>query len=146
VGEEVAKGVHDPDGGFTVFDAYVDVEAEDEVGAGDELEVFDDLGVAWVGVDLLDAPIGEGVSGTGYENETVLFGEGDHVATEVEEIFLGILNGLADSGADLDDRLMHLCFDSLFEAELALGEHLSRDVRTEVAGLRVDGLVFLFDA
>ena len=36
--EEVAQGVHDADGGFTVFDADVDVEAEDEVGAGDHLE------------------------------------------------------------------------------------------------------------
>jgi hypothetical protein len=41
---------------------------------------------------------------------------------------------------------MHLGFDALFKAQLALGEHLGRDVRTEIAGFRVDGLVFLFDA
>jgi len=41
---------------------------------------------------------------------------------------------------------MHLGFDALFEAELAFGEHLGRDVRAEVASLGVDGLVFLFDA
>ena len=146
VREEVAQGVHDADGGFAVFDADVDVEAEDEVGAGDELEVFDDLGVTGVGVDLLNAPVGEGVGGAGDENEAMLFGEGDHVAAEVEEIFLRDLDVAADAGADLDDGLVHLGLDALFEAELALGEHLGRDVRAEVAGFGVDGLVFLFDA
>ena len=53
---------------------------------------------------------------------------------------------LQTAGADLDDGLVHLGFDALFEAELALGEHLGRDVRAEIAGLGVDGLVFLFDA
>ena len=76
----------------------------------------------------------------------MFFGEGDHVAAEVEEIFLGDLDVAADAGADLDDGLVHLGFDALFEAELALGEHLRRDVRAEVAGFGVDGLVFLFDA
>ena len=146
VGEEVAHRVHDADGGFAVFDADVDVEAEDEVGAGDELEVFDDLGVARVGIDLLDAPVGEGMGGAGDEDEVVLFGEGDHVAAEVEEVFLGVLDVAADAGADLDDGLVHLGLDALFEAELALGEHLGRDVRAQIAGHRVDGLVFLFDA
>ena len=146
VRKEVAQGVHDADGGFAVLDADVDVQAEDEVGAGDELQVFDDLGVAGVGVDLLDAPVGEGMGGAGDEDEAVLFGEGDHIAAEVEEIFLSVLDGLADAGADLDDGLVHLGLDALFEAELALGEHLGRDVRAEIAGFGVDGLVFLFDA
>ncbi len=92
VGEEVAERVHDADGGFAVFDADVDVEAEDEIGAGDELEVFDDLGVAGIGIDLLDAPVGEGVSGSGDEEEVVLLGEGDHVAAEVEEVLLRVLD------------------------------------------------------
>jgi hypothetical protein len=124
----------------------MNVEPEDEVGAGDELEVFDDLSVTGVGVDLLDAPVGEGMGGAGDEDEAVLLGERDHVAAEVEEIFLGVLDGLADASAYLDDGLVHLGFDSLFEAKLALGEHLGRDVRAEVACFRVDGLIFLFDA
>ena len=53
---------------------------------------------------------------------------------------------LQTRGADLDDGLMHLGFDALFEAELALGEHLGRDVRAQIAGFRVDCLVLLFDA
>jgi len=99
-GGGIAEGVHDADGGFAVFNSHVDVEAEDEVGASYELEVFDDLGVAGVGVDLLDAPVGEGMGGAGDEDEAVLFGEGDHIAAEVEDVFLGVLDGLADARAD----------------------------------------------
>ena len=124
----------------------MDVEAEDEVGAGDELEVFDDLVVAGVGVDLLRAPVGEGVGGSGDEHEAVFFGEPDHVAAEVEEVFLGVLDVLADAGADLDDGLVQLGLDALFEADFALGEHLGGDVRAQVAGFGVDGLILLFDA
>jgi hypothetical protein len=146
VGKEVAKRVHDADGGFAVFDADVDVEAEDEVGAGYELKVFDDLGVAGIGIDLLNTPVCEGVSGARDEEEVVLFGERDHVAAEVEEILLSDLNALADAGADLDDGLVHLGLDALFETKFALGEHLGRDMRAQVAGLRVDCLVLLFNA
>jgi len=116
------------------------------IGAGDELEVLDDLGVAGIGVDLLDAPVGEGMGGSGDEEEIVLFGEGNHVAAEVEEVLLRDLDVAADAGADFDDRLMHLGLDALFEAELALGEHLGGDVRAQIAGFRVDCLVLFFDA
>ncbi len=67
VGKKVAHRIHDANGGFAVFDADVDVEAEDEVGAGDELEIFDDLVIARVGINLLGAPIGEGMSSAGDE-------------------------------------------------------------------------------
>ena len=69
-----------------IFDADVDVEAEDEVGAGDELQVLDDLGVARIGIDLLGAPVGEGMGGAGDEDEAVLVGRGRSSAAEVEEI------------------------------------------------------------
>ena len=74
VGQEVAHRVHDADGGFAVFDADVDVEAEDEVGAGDELQVLDHLVIARVGIDLLGAPVGKGMGGAGDELEAVLAG------------------------------------------------------------------------
>ena len=74
VGQKVAHRVHDADGGLAVFDADVDVEAEDEVGAGDELQILDDLVIARVGIDLLGAPVGEGMGGAGDEYEVVLAG------------------------------------------------------------------------
>ena len=78
--------------------------------------------------------------------ERALLRERDHVAAEVEEVFLSDLYVAADARADLDDGLVHLGLDALFEAELSLGEHLSRDVRAKIAGLGIHGLVFLFDA
>jgi hypothetical protein len=124
----------------------VDVQAEDEVGAGYELQVFDDLRIARIGVDLLHAPVGEGMGGAGYEHEAVLLSEADHVAAEVVEVLLRLLNVLADASADLDDGLMHLGFDALFEAQLALRQHLGGDVRTQIPSFRIDGLVLFFDS
>ena len=43
-------------------------------------------------------------------------------------------------------EVMHLGLDALLEAQLAHGQHLGLDVGAQVAGDRIDGLVFLFDA
>ena len=75
VGQKIAHRIHDADRGFTVFDADVHMEAEDEVGAGDELEIFDDLMVARVGIDFLGAPVGEGMRGAGDEFELSVRGQ-----------------------------------------------------------------------
>ena len=144
--QEVAHRVHDADGGFAVLDADVDVEAEDEVGAGDELEVFDDLGVAGVGIDLLDAPVGEGMGGAGDEDEAVLVGEGDHVAAELEDVFAAswMLRQMR-----VPTSMTDLCISALTRSSrriLPLASISVCDVRAEIAGLGVDGLVFLFDA
>ena len=120
------------------FDADVDVESEDEVGAGDELEVFDDLGVAGVGVNLLDAPVGEGMGGSGDKDEIVFFGEIDHGAPEIEEVLLRDLDVAADAGADFDDGLVHLGLDALFEAEFGFLWRASRS-RCVSGGRRVSG-------
>ena len=120
VGEKVAHRIHDADGGFAVFDADVDMEAEDEVGAGDELEVFDDLVVARVGIDLLGAPVGEGMRGAGDEFELVFAGELDHFAAEFVDVFAGLVDVAADAGADFDDGGVHLGLDALLKAQLAV--------------------------
>jgi len=146
VGQEVAERVHDADGGFAIFNADMHMQAEDEVGAGNELQIFDDLVIARVRVDLLAAPIGEGMGCAGDEGEVVLFGEANHLAAQVVEVFAGLVDVFADAGTDLDDGLVHFGLDALFEAHSTLGEHFRGDVRAQVAGDRVDGLVFLFNA
>jgi hypothetical protein len=146
VGEKVAHRIHDADGGFAVFDADVDVEAEDEIGAGDKLEIFDDLVIARVGIDLLGAPVGEGVRCAGDELELVLAGELDHFAAQLVDVFAGLVDVAADAGADFDDRGMHLGLDAFLQAQLACGEHLGFDVGAQIARHRVDGLVLLFNA
>ena len=52
---------------------------------------------------------------------------------------------VANLRAKLDDRLMHLRFDALFQKHLAVRQNLL-DVRTQLARLRIDDLEFLFDA
>ncbi len=103
VGQEIAHRVHDADGGLAVLDADVHMQAEDEVGAGDGLQIFDDAAIALVGIDLLLAPVGEGVSGAGDEHQAMFMGEANHLAAEIEEVFARFFDGRADVGADLDD-------------------------------------------
>ncbi len=122
------------------------MQAEDEVSAGDGLQVFNDAAIALVGIDLLLAPVGEGMRCAGDEHQAMFVGEANHLAAEVEEIFAGLFDGGADIGADLDDRLVHFRLDLLMQQELAVGEHLGADVRAQIAGDGVDGLVFLFNA
>jgi len=128
VGDEVAGGIHDVDGGFAVFDADVDMEAEDEVGAGDGLHVLDDGGVAFVGVDFLFAPVGEGVCGGGGDAEAVVFGEADDAGAEFAEVGFGFLDVAADTGADFDDGLVHFGLDAFGEDALAFVDDFSGDM------------------
>ena len=53
---------------------------------------------------------------------------------------------LADAGADLDDRLVHLGFYCFFQQHLAFGDDFGVDVRAQIPGFRIDGLVLFFDA
>ncbi len=124
----------------------VNVQAEDEVGARDELEVLDHLVIARIGIDFLGTPVGERVRGAGDELEFVFARELDHFATKLVDVFAGFVDVAADASADLDDGGVHLGLDALLKAHLALRKHLGLDVGAQVARDRVDGLVFLFNA
>jgi hypothetical protein len=86
------------------------------------------------------------VSGAGDEAQLVLFRQLDHFASQVVDVFAGFVDVAADAGTDLNDGSMHLGLDAFLQAHLSGGQHLGLDVRAQVAGDRVDGLVFLFDA
>ena len=58
----------------------------------------------------------------------------------------GFLDVFADARANLDDGLVELSLDALLKPQLALRQHLGRDVGTQIPGIRIDGLVLLFDA
>ncbi len=81
----------------------------------------------------------------GDQRQPVLLRELDHVPAQIEEVFLRLLDVLADPRAHLDHGLVHLGLHALFQPQLALGQHLGRNVRAKVAGLRVDRLVLLFN-
>lgn len=89
-------------GGFRVLDADVDVEPEDEVRPGNHLHVFNDGVVSSVGIDILRAPIGEGMGGGGGEAKVVLVGQMDEVGAEQFDFQSGFLDVAADGGAHFD--------------------------------------------
>ena len=144
--QEVPELIHQVNQRLAVLDADVHVQAEDQVGARDDLHVLDDLPVALVGIDVLVAPVGERMRRAGDETQAVLLGERDHAAPQVLQILGGLRDGPADAGADLDDRLVHLRLHTLVHLTLALLDDLHLDVRAEIERDRVDRLVFLFDA
>ena len=145
MGEEVPRTVHDLDGGLAIFHADVHVQAEDQVGARHHLQVLDDGRVPLVGIDLLVAPWAKGcvppaASRRPFWRARVM------ICRRMERISSRrLLNGVADAGADLDHRLVHLRLDALGENRLALLHDLGGDVRTQVPRLGIDGLVFLLD-
>jgi len=120
--------------------------AEDEIGARDHLHVFDDGVVSLVRVDLLGAPVGEGVRGGRRQAQAVLAGKAGQAAADHLDLGLGFLDVVAHARAGLDDRLVHFGLDALGEHGFALLDHLQADVGAEVTGLRIDGLILLLDA
>ena len=67
------------------------------------------------------------------------------LAAQIDHVLARIDNRLADFRAELDDRLVHLRLDLLFERDLAAFENLL-DVRPQFARLRIDNRELLFDA
>ena len=144
--DEITRVIHHVNRGLAVLDADVHVQSEDEIGARHQLHVFDDILVAIVGIDLLHAPVGKGMRGGGGEAQAILASQANHVAAQFLQLVLGVLDVGADRGADFDDRLVHLGLDALLKDELALLDDLGMNVRAQIAGFRIDGLVFLFDS
>ena len=96
------------------------VQAEDEVGAGHELQILDHLVVARVGIDILRAPVGKGMGGAGDQFETVLAGQLDHLAAQFVDVFARLVDIAADARAHLYHGSVHLRLDALLQAQLAL--------------------------
>src|ERR1700686_1567817 len=64
---------------------------------------------------------------------------------QVYDVSAGIDNRLADFRAELDDRLVHLRLDLLFEHDFSTFENLL-NVRTKLARLWIDNRELLLDA
>ena len=142
--QEVPGLVEDLDGLLMTFDTDVDVHAEDEVAAGDVLQVLDQLKVAVVLGDVLLLPVREGVRAGRGDAQAVLAGQVADDLAELRDFLAGLGDVLADAGADFDHRLVHFGFDPLAEDYLALVEH-DRDVAAEFPGYGVDDLVLFLD-
>src|ERR1035437_9627185 len=144
--QEVARAVHQLNGGFAIFHADVHVQSENQVGARHHLEVFHDYAVAVIRVDLLIPPQCEGMGAAGRKPQPVLPRQGDHLLADHADLGLGLLHVLADPGADLHHRLVHLRLDVLVQHQPALLHDLRVDVRTKIPRHRIHRLVFFFDS
>src|SRR5262249_5234508 len=80
------------------------------------------------------------------EPQTVFASEADHLAADGHDLFARFLDIGANAGADFDHRLVHLGLHALGENGSALLEDFRVDVRAEVAGFGVDGLILFFDS
>jgi hypothetical protein len=85
------------------------------------------------------------VRGGGDHFEPLFARERRDDGAEVRDVRARLLYVVADARADLDHRLDHLRLDLLAEEHLPFLKHL-RDVRTQLARLRIDDLKFFFDA
>ena len=72
VRQKIAHRIHDADGGFAVLDAHMHMQAEDEVGAGHQLQILHHLVIARVRINLLRAPVGKGMRGAGHQLKVML--------------------------------------------------------------------------
>src|SRR5437868_5238626 len=133
------------DRGLAIFYAHMHVQAKDEIGPCDELQVLYYFEIALVGVNFLGSPVRERMRRTGGEHQTVVAGEPDHIVPQLAYILLRFFDVLADASPYLYNRLMHLRLDLLFHNSLTLGDDLAVDVRTQIAGFGIDRLIFLFN-
>ena len=53
--------IHHVDRGLAIFNADVHVQAENQVGPRHQLQVFDNVFVAFVGMNLLHPPVAKGM-------------------------------------------------------------------------------------
>ncbi len=145
VRQEVERLVHDLEGERAVLDADVHVQAEDQVRAREHLHLLHDLVVARVGEDLLVGPVREGVRAGRSHAHPVLPRQPDDLGPHLADVLPHLRDVLADAGADLDDRLVHLGLDPLLQDEPALLQNLL-DVGAQLPRLRIDDLELLLDA
>src|SRR4029453_3328769 len=122
-----------------------DVQAENEIRPGQKLHLLDDGVVPRVREDLLVGPVGKRVRTRRSDAHSVLPREPDDLGPHLADVLADLGDVLADPGADLDHRLMHLRLDPLLQEDLSLVEDLL-DVRAQLSRLRIQDLELLLDA
>ena len=143
--QEIARLVHDIDSFLAVGNSDVHVQSEDEVRARDLLHVFDDGGVALVHRDQLVHPMRERMRAGRCDFQSIVRREHGELAAKLNDLLPRTTRITANLRAKLDDRLVHLRLDVLFQNHFAVGQNFL-DVRTQLARFRIDDLKFLFDA
>ena len=78
------------------------MQAENQVGPGQRLHVFDDFLVTFALGDQLIAPVGKGMGADRGDFQSAAPGEIGQFAPQLDHMGAGVLNRLADFGAELD--------------------------------------------
>ena len=124
----------------------VDVAAEDELAAGDVLELVDEVAVAVARGDALPLEEAERVRAGRSHAQVVARGRLGDVRAQPAQLAVDVGRGLADRRRDLEDGLHQLRADVAVElAVLRCSEH-GVHVLDEVERLRVEEHVLLLDA
>ena len=145
VRKEIANHIHHVDGGLLVGHGDVHVHSEDQQGACELLQLFDDILIALAGGDDLIDPARKGMSaGSGDVQSGAVSGGNQFVAGTVH-FNAQFVDIFANVGARFDDGLMHFVLDLVGDARGGRGNEL-HDVRTQRTGGRIDDLEFFFDA
>ena len=138
--------VHDLDGFLRVIDGDVDVHAEDQLAAGDVLELVDEVAVAVARRDPLALEEAERVGAGRADAEARLPRDSRHVGAQLQELALDVAGVAAHRGGNLEHRLHQLGADP--RLELVPGDRLEHgvDVLDEIERLAVEEHVLLLDA
>ena len=121
------------------------MQAEDQVRARQHLHLVQQLVVARRRCHRDVGPMRDWMCARRCDAQSVFARELDDLAAQSGHLLARLFHILADRRPDLDDRVVHLTLDFVFEPLLAFGEHLL-DVRFQFARLGIDNLKLLFDA
>ena len=143
--EKIARVIHHVDRGLAILNPDVYVQPENQIGARHQLQVFDNILVALVGMNLLGAPVRKRMRRHCGQPQVILPGEPHHVAPQLLDLGLGFFDVLAHRGPNLDYGLVHFRFHPLLQNHPALFQDFGVDVRPKIAGDRIDCLILLFN-
>jgi hypothetical protein len=138
--------VHDLNRLLGVVDRDVDVQPEDQLAAGDVLELVDEMPVAIARGDPLALEERERMRPRGADTQPTLRCEADHVRAQLPQLLLDLGRRPADRRRDLEDGLHQLGVDLLLELVARGGGEHGLDVLDEVERLAVEQHVLLLDS
>ena len=143
--QKIARRIHDMNLSLAIRNTDVHMQAKDQKRTRNGLQFLHQQLVPLVIENLLVLPARNGMRRSGCNPKSVLLGQRGNDTPQVRYISPRLLDVFADAGADLDHRLDHLGLDLFAENHLPFVEKL-RNVRTQLARLRIDDLKLFFYA
>ena len=122
---------------FFVFNADVHVQTEDQVRAGDVLQVLDDRVISLIRADFLRLPVAERMGRRRHDAQPALPREAVEFASHLDEFAFYFGHVAAHVRSDFDHRLVHLHTTALAKHAFPIFQE-ARDVALQLARFRVD--------